>query len=107
MSPEQFDPKVLGKPGPKSDVWALGCVFLQLCTNQVPHSGKTPFEMYMDLVARRTPPPLPTSLPPDVAQFLKSMLQIAAKDRPTSAEVVQRLDQLLAAHLQPLQQVRC
>lgn len=101
MSPEQLDSKIFGKPGPKSDVWSLACVFLQLCTNQVPQGGKTLVEMYMDVVVKRAAPPIPTSLPPDVAQLLQQMLQIEPKDRPTSVEVVNRLDQLVETHAKP------
>lgn len=102
MSPEQFDRGTFGNPGPKSDVWALGCVFIQLLTNKVPHVGKSRNKVKGDLVNRRVPPPIPPSLPPDVAQFVKSLLQIEPRDRPTSAEVMERLDRLVARHLQPL-----
>lgn len=52
MSPEQVSAKVFGDMGPKSDVWALGCVLLHLCTDVEPYSGMKPVEIYMELVAK-------------------------------------------------------
>lgn len=103
MSPEQFDAEAFGRPGPKSDVWALGCVAIQLFTNRWPHYGKTDRQVMFDLAVKGNPPPIPTSLPPDVAQFLKALLQIDPKDRLTSAEAMERAEQLVAAHPQPSQ----
>lgn len=106
MSLEQINSKAFATPGPKSDIWALGCVAIHLFTNQRPHFKKTATQIMFDVGMNRDPPPVPSSLPRDVAQLVESLLQSDPKDRPTSAEAMKRLTQLVAAHPKP-SKVRC
>lgn len=39
MSPEHWDTKTFGMPGPKADVWGLGTTLLNLLTGTAPHYG--------------------------------------------------------------------
>jgi len=88
MSPEQC--RGVGRPGPPSDVYALGCVFYQaLC-------GRPPFESpaIADLIlAHLTQPPKPPikqlpDLPPKLNALLLRMLAKKPEERPQSMEQV-------------------
>ncbi len=77
MAPEQFrNAKLVDH---RADVYALGCVFFELCTGQPPFSGRNLFEQ---MQAHLTQPPplerLPATLPPFVGPLIGRMLE---KDR--------------------------
>ena len=40
MAPEQHDPDTFGKASTKTDVWALGCILLELLTGEPPWAGR-------------------------------------------------------------------
>ena len=77
MAPEQFrNAKLVDH---RADVYALGCVFFELCSGQPPFGGRNLFEQ---MQAHLTQPPplerLPPTLPPFVGPLLGRMLE---KDR--------------------------
>ena len=49
MSPEQLEDQL----SPKTDVWALGCIILQLATGQLPYKGlQNDFKICLEACAR-------------------------------------------------------
>jgi len=77
MAPEQFrNAKLVDH---RADVYALGCVFFELCGGQPPFGGRNLFEQMQAHLTQ--PPPLdrvPPTLPPFVGPLLGRMLE---KDR--------------------------
>src|SRR5262249_42274655 len=53
MAPEQF----VGRPEPRSDVWALGVTLYELLTLHRPFPGPTPAEYHAQIQSVEPPPP--------------------------------------------------
>jgi serine/threonine protein kinase len=74
--------------GPKTDVWSIGCSTIELVT------GKPPFDDLNDVaclfkVAEGNPPPLPTDVSPECADFLSKCLNPKQEERPSGAELLE------------------
>ncbi|MDR0342310.1 MAG: serine/threonine protein kinase, partial [Nocardiopsaceae bacterium] len=97
LSPEQ----AAGQPaGPRSDLYALGCVLYALLTGQPPFTGEHPAATVQQHLT--APPPAVGERRPDVpagtGQLLAALLAKDPQDRPPGAVDVQRwLAQLLPA----------
>jgi serine/threonine-protein kinase len=91
-APEQYSKSAFGPVGPKADVWALAATALHLLTGVPPFKGKRFEDINDALVNARRPPPVPAGLPPLVAALLAECLSIVPGRRPTTAEVVARLE---------------
>ncbi len=96
MPPEQCEPGELGQISPASDVWGLGATAHQAIT------GRLPFPIGRDegdLATRYPqveldPEPMPSSVPPELAELIRRCLFKDPAERPTAGE--------LAASLEPL-----
>jgi serine/threonine-protein kinase len=88
MAPEQWR----GEPSPASDVYALGCMLFELLTGETPFDGSLPKLMWAHLESR---PPRPSWLRAGIGVELERVVLRAlakdAEDRPTMAELAQRL----------------
>ncbi|MFE6992171.1 serine/threonine-protein kinase, partial [Streptomyces pharetrae] len=85
LSPEQ----VLGQPvGPSADVYALGLVLLECITSRLEYDG-APLEAAIARLHRR--PDLPDSLPEELADLLRDMTSLEARDRPAAVECARAL----------------
>ncbi|MDQ4145141.1 MAG: serine/threonine protein kinase [Actinomycetota bacterium] len=102
MSPEQCVPTRLGPVGPPADVWGLGATLYEAAAGRrafdTPARGKVPDEApdsvkYPQLVL--DPPPLPASVPPTVAELIRSCLEREPEARPGAGDVTVRLRPLL------------
>jgi serine/threonine protein kinase len=84
LSPEQAaDAEV----GPRSDLYALGAVLYELLAGRTPYR----FDSLAELGApRKPPPPLPSSVPPPLADVVLRCLAPDPADRPGSAAEVER-----------------
>ena len=84
MAPEQ----AVGKPvGPAADVWALGAVLYELLTGEPPFSGThAPGILYK--VVNEPMPPLPDSIPPEMADLIGECLAKDPVHRPATASVL-------------------
>jgi len=86
MSPEQARSE---PPGPASDVFSLGVVLYELTSGRHPFPAAGPLETLNAIVRDTpvTPATLNPEVPPALDALINRMMQKAAADRPTAAEV--------------------
>ena len=96
MAPEQA---LQGKAEPRSDLYALGCVFYELLTGQPPFQGEDAIAVITQHInlAPRTPRHVVPDLPAAVEAIILKLLAKDAKERPLSAADVVRLLRLTTA----------
>jgi len=94
MAPEQFDSAgEFGKPGPASDVWALGASLHYCLSGRLPFDGPSLMNIGMKLMTAEVPslhehaPDAPGWL----AELCADCMQKDSRGRPSMAEVAQRL----------------
>ena len=100
MAPEQAG----GLPvDPRADLFSLGCVAYTMLSGELAFPGRSTMAVLMAL-ANHTPPPLAAvnpAVPPELSDLVARMMAKAPADRPGSAaEVIERLDAVLAAVLE-------
>lgn len=84
LSPEQ----ATGQPAsPASDLYALGVVAHEMLTSVKPFDGTTPVAIALAHV-NEPPPPLPPSVPSDLAEVVSRCLSKDPRLRPASADAV-------------------
>ena len=101
MAPELFERERSASIGVEVDIWALGCVLIEL------FSGKRPWDYISSANAscifyeifQRKPVPLPENLPTDVRSLAERCCQYAPEHRPRAAEVLQQLESAEASCL--------
>ena len=86
LSPEQVQGHPVEAP---SDVYSLALVLLETITGQREFPG-SPTESALARLSR--PPHLPDDLPPDLSALLRDMAATDPADRPSAAQVADRLD---------------
>jgi eukaryotic-like serine/threonine-protein kinase len=86
ISPEQAQGNTAT---PQSDIYSLGVVAYEGLSGQRPFTGATPVDIAAAHV-NETPPPLPSYVDVQLAQFVMSMLSKDPLDRPKDALVVAR-----------------
>ncbi len=95
LSPEQ----AVGEPvSTASDIFSLGTMMYELLTGAHPFSQGSEVATLAAIVTRTPPPPASVrgTLPPVIDALIQETLEKDAAARPTAAEVVRRLRQLLA-----------
>jgi serine/threonine protein kinase len=102
MAPEQCDPRgEWGVPGAPADVWGLGATLHHAASGHKPFPRKRDARdsevlevRFPQLVAE--PRQLPERLPEDLRELIGEMMSPAPEQRPTAAEVAERLEPLVA-----------
>ncbi len=101
MAPEQA---LQGKAEPRSDLYALGCVFYELLTGQPPFQGEDAIAVITQHI--NLPPQPVRRFVPDIPPALEALiLKLLAKDpgeRPASAADVARVLDLMASPVRAL-----
>lgn len=94
MAPETLDPLAVD---PRTDLYALGCIIVEMATGRPPFSAATPFAV-LDAHRKRPPPPLPNHYGAALQELVAALLAKQQSDRPHAASaVVDVLDELLRA----------
>ena len=99
MAPEQFDSATFGRISPKTDMWALGCVVIEMITGQSPWPGKRYPEIMMSVGGKGNAPAIPATLPGGempvmLDAILRGCLTHEQAKRPSAASVVSALHPL-------------
>jgi serine/threonine protein kinase len=101
MAPEQCDPVGRGPIGPPSDVWGLGATLYHAASGRKPFArgGSQDREAgepmrYPQL--EREPAPLPSFVPAELSEAIMACLAPDPAERPTAAELANRLEPVSA-----------
>lgn len=71
-APEQYDAERFGKVSPQTDMWAFGCVLIELITGAAPWRGKQTMEIMMSVAGKRHAPAVPEQASPELAGLLRA-----------------------------------
>lgn len=96
MRPPESKPQ-LPRPQPSMDIYSLGVVFYQAVTGRRPFEGRTNKSISSAIMAGNPTQPskyMP-SLPPEVERLILQMLDHDPIKRPTAAELVHQLEQMI------------
>jgi non-specific serine/threonine protein kinase len=83
MAPEQIQ---RGAAGPRSDLYALGCVLHEMLTGRQLFTGPTAYSVFEKQVKHR-PPPVP-HVPVELDELLRELLEKDPEDRPADAHAL-------------------
>merc|ERR1719469_21997 len=88
-TPYYFSPEICQfKPYDSSaDIWALGCVLFQLCTQMIPFDAESIGQLKIQICRGPLPEP-PPGYSCDVGAFVAAMLQRSVADRPSAATML-------------------
>ena len=70
-SPEQLDSDSFGAMDTKADLWALGCIVVEMLTGEPVWSGKREMEIMMNVAGKRKSPPIPDGVPDELQAALR------------------------------------
>jgi len=94
MSPEQSRG---GGLGPAADVWGIGAVLYAAATGRRPFYGLDETIRYPQLETRAAPVRMHRRLPAPLARIIDQCLEPEPENRPTPAELFERLESLVEA----------
>lgn len=99
MAPELFDKEKALDIGVQVDVWALGCVIIEL------FSGKRPWDyisssnascIYYEVrdrqIFKRKPVPIPEAIPVEVRGLVQRCCQYSPKRRPSTVDILDQME---------------
>ena len=88
-APEQYDQESFGKVSPKTDMWALGCVVIEMLTGFPPWRGKQSMEIMMSVAGKRHAPAVPVEAEGVLAELLRGCFSHAQEARPTAMQALE------------------
>lgn len=90
-APEMFDTE-LGPVTKKSDVWALGCLLLELQTGKVPWEGDSPVQIMKKVCVKEIPPTIPPELGAGLVDLFNKCFYFESIQRPSSRDVLEAIE---------------
>lgn len=95
MPPEQCDPVKYGPIGPASDVWSIGASLYRAAVGHRAWKFREDGDRWPQLT--QPPAPMPNFVPAAVRDLIMDCMAFDAADRPSTTELVERVEPLLAA----------
>ncbi|XP_036933749.1 peripheral plasma membrane protein CASK-like isoform X2 [Acanthopagrus latus] len=86
LAPEVFTD---GMYDDKSDIWSVGCILYELCTQHSPFSAETSIKLIPKIIGAPYPP-LPEHFSPELCELLSDILNKNPQSRPTASEILER-----------------
>jgi hypothetical protein len=101
MGPEQWRGK--GNVDHRADIYSLGCIFFELLTGRPPYSASALPHLMQMHVWQKPPQGLFTrpEIPNQLAELVQRMMAKEAAERPTTIEVEEQLEHILAQLFSP------
>ena len=93
MAPEQIDKATFGEVSDKTDMWALGCVVIEMLTGAPPWQGKTNHEIMFEVAAKKKAPPIPCKASEPLGKLLTACFQHEQAKRWTAQKALTLLEQ--------------
>jgi len=87
MAPEAFNDQAEGGIGPHTDVWALGCVIVEMLTGKMPWEGMPIQQIMMAVAMQFRVPTVPEGAP--AADVLGRCFAKLPRDRPTAKQLAE------------------
>lgn len=85
LSPELCEEKPYNN---KSDIWSLGCILYELCTNKHPFDAKTQGGLFLKII-KGDYESIPSIYSPEISEIIAKCLQKKDKDRPTIQQILE------------------
>jgi len=90
MAPELFDRET--KITEKIDVWAMGCIFVEICGGPLPYETITTLaDLTREMLVHRRTPDVPLSIPHEARHIISSCLSFDYRQRPSSKDAFEQL----------------
>ena len=94
MAPELFDKDRCENIGVEIDIWAFGCMLIEIFSNKRPWhyiSSSKANTIFYELYHKK-PVPIPDNIPPEVADIIRDCCKYNPKRRPMIAQVLERIE---------------
>lgn len=90
MAPELFDNK--SKITEKVDVWAMGCIFIEIFGGPLPYEGiNSLVELTREMLVNKRTPSIPAHIPLPLQEIIRSCCNFDHRLRPTSKQIFEHL----------------
>lgn len=99
MAPELFDKDKVGNVGVEVDIWALGCILIELFSNKRPWhyiSSSNSNTIFYEIFKKK-PVPIPDSIPVEIREIIQNCCQYNPRARPSANEVLSQLEELFSS----------
>ena len=100
MAPELFNKSVVGKIGVEVDIWALGCIMIEVFSGRRPwdyissaNANTIYYEVKAIQIFQRKPVPIPDTIPEDVTTVISLCCDYSPKRRPPAERVLSMLQE--------------
>jgi len=94
MAPECYD-STLGKLTEKVDIWALGCILIELFAGVLPYADcQSMAQLSRRILIEKKPPEVPTTVAARTAQVIRSCISYDANKRARASELHIQLSRL-------------
>ena len=90
-APEQYDSDVFGRVSERTDLWALGCVVVEMLTGFPPWRGKQPMEIMMNVAGKRQAPAVPPEARGSLEGLVRACFSHEQRGRPSALEALESL----------------
>jgi Protein tyrosine and serine/threonine kinase/Ankyrin repeats (many copies) len=94
MAPELFDKDRSETIGVEIDIWAFGCMLIEIFSNKRPWhyiSSSKANTIFYELYHKK-PVPIPENIPPEIAEIIRECCRYNPKRRPPVAQILERLE---------------
>ena len=94
MAPELFDNSKTEEIGVEIDIWALGCLIIEVFSNKRPWhyiSSSKANSIFFEIFNKK-PIPIPDNILPEVAEIIKECCRYNPKKRPSASFVLEKLE---------------